>query len=78
MRRDNDLSYADLERLGWPSWLIDDYIGRLQELRPQSGTETDPNGVYESNLNGQYFDTATPALWYNPAPGELTGWIQIA
>lgn len=77
MRRDNVLSYADLEGAGWPGWLIDDYIGRLQELTPQHGTESDPNGVYESNLNGLYIDTATPAMWFNPAPGETTGWIQI-
>ncbi len=77
MRRSSLISYADLEKAGWPTWLIDDYTGRLDDLTPQKGTETDPNGVYESNLNGMYIDTTTPALWFNPAPGELTGWIQI-
>ena len=77
MRRDSLISYADLERLGWPQYLIDDYIGRLDELTPQNGTVADPNGVYVSNLNGFYVDTATPSLWFNPAPGESTGWIAL-
>lgn len=78
MRQDSLISYAELERLGWPQFLIDDYMGRLREFRPQHGTEADPNGIFEANLNGLYVDTATPALWFNPAPGADTGWIQVA
>jgi hypothetical protein len=77
MRQDADVSYADLERLGWPQTMIDDYQGMKRDFTPQSGIESDPNGVYESNRNGFYVDTSTPALWYNPVPGELTGWIQL-
>lgn len=76
MRQDNLVSYADLEKLGWPQHLIDDYIGRLRELTPQSGTVADPNGVYQANLNGMYFGPAA-SLWFNPSPGAATGWIQI-
>lgn len=83
MRRDSLISYAELERLGWPQFLIDDYLGRLDELTPQSGTTADPNGVYFANLNGFYVKNdpaATPptALWFNPSPGANTGWIQLA
>lgn len=78
MRRDSLLSYADLERLGWPQWLIDDYTGRLNELTPQKGEDADPNGLYESNLNGIYVDTNLSVVWFNPTPGELTGWIQVS
>ena len=77
MRADFLPSYADLERLGWPNWLIDDYLGRLRELSPQHGTDADPNGIYTANVNGQYFDTSTPSHWFNPTPGADTGWIQI-
>lgn len=77
MRRDSLISYADLERLGWPQYLIDDYIGRLDELTPQKGEDADPNGLYVSNLNGFYVDTLTPALWFNPQPGQDTGWILL-
>lgn len=77
MRHDSLVSYADLEKQGWPNWLIDDYMGRLRELTPQSGTDADPNGIYVSNLNGIYIDTTTPAMWFNPVPGESTGWIAI-
>ena len=77
MRQDSNLSYGDLERAGWPAWLIEDYLGRLRELTPQSGTDADPNGVYVANLNGFYIDTATPALWFNPTPGESTGWLAV-
>lgn len=77
MRRDSLVSYADLEKQGWPNWLIEDYMGRLRELTPQSGTDVDPNGIYVANLNGLYIDTATPGQWFNPSPGESTGWIQL-
>lgn len=77
MRHDSLISYADLEKLGWPQFLIDDYMGRLRELTPQSGADADPNGIYTSNLNGFYVDTATPAIWFNPVPGESTGWIAL-
>jgi len=77
MRSDSLVSYADLERLGWPQWLIDDYMGRLRELTPQHGTDADPNGIYAANLNGMYVDTTTPGYWFNPVPGESTGWVQI-
>ncbi len=77
MRSDSLVSYADLERLGWPQWLIDDYMGRLRELTPQHGADADPNGIYVANLNGMYVDTTTPGYWFNPVPGESTGWVQI-
>ena len=77
MRQDSAVSYADLERLGWPKVMIDDYMGRLLELSPQRGTTTDPNGVYAANINGMYVDTASSALWFNPTPGSLTGWIAL-
>ena len=76
-RQDNIISYADLEKLGWSNSLINDYQGLKRELSPQSGTDTDPNTIYRSNLSGTYFDTATPGMWFNPTIGELTGWIQI-
>lgn len=77
MRQDTDISYSSLEKAGWPLELINDYQGLKRELVPQNGTDIDPNGIYVSNLNGQYFDTVTPSYWFNPTAGELTGWIQI-
>ena len=78
MRQDTLISYADLEKLGWPQHLIDDYIGRLRDLTPQHGPEADPNGVYQSNLNGFFYSTTPPEkLWFNPKPGEFTGWISL-
>ena len=76
-RQDVLISYADLEKLGWPLSLIDDYQGLKRELSPQSGTDTDPNTIYRSNLNKTYFDTVTPSMWFNPTVGAITGWIQI-
>lgn len=82
MRQDNAISYADLEKIGWPQALIDDYEGLKRELVPQTGMEADPNGVYAANLNRFYVysDPSIPAsgLWFNPVAGELTGWIQVA
>ena len=79
MRQDNLLSYADLERIGWPLSLIDDYLGLKRELLPQHGTASNPNGLYIANLNGLYIKTdATTALWFNPSPGADTGWVQIS
>lgn len=78
MRQDNLISYGDLERLGWPGYLIDDYLGRLRELTPQRGAEADPNGVYVANLNGLYIDTNLEVIWFNPSPGEDSGWIQVS
>jgi hypothetical protein len=78
MRQDNAISYADLEKIGWPQALIEDYEGLKRELAPQKGSEADPNSVYRANLNGFYFCTTAPEkLWFNPNPGELTGWIQL-
>lgn len=77
MRQDNVIGYSDLERAGWPQFLIEDYLGRLRELTPQRGTEADPNNIYAANLNGFYVDTNLNALWFNPSPGELTGWIAL-
>lgn len=77
MRFDNALSYADLEALGWPQIMIDDYMGRLIEFQPVQGVDTDPNGVHMSTLNRFYVDTATPGLWFNPIAGVDTGWIQL-
>lgn len=78
MRQDSLISYGDLERLGWPQYLIDDYLGRLRELTPQRGTEADPNGIFEANLNGMYIDTNLNVIWFNPSPGADTGWIQVS
>lgn len=77
MRQFSQVSDNDLEQLGWPQILITDYLGRLESMTPQNGTDPNPNGIYEANLNGFYVDTVTPSLWYNPTPGELTGWIQL-
>lgn len=78
MRQDNAISYADLEKIGWPQALIEDYEGLKRELVPQKGTEADPNTLYRANLNGFYFSTTAPEkLWFNPNPGKLTGWIQL-
>jgi hypothetical protein len=77
MRQDNLIGYADLERLGWSNYLIDDYLGLKREVVAQQGTDTDPNGIYEANLNGFYVDTATPQLWFNPVTGATTGWIAL-
>lgn len=72
-----NVSYSDLERAGWPQFIIDDYQSFKRSIQPQYGTEADPNGIYAANLNGQYFDIATPAMWVNPIAGALEGWIQI-
>lgn len=71
------VSLADLERLGWPQHLINDYMGRIQDFTPQSGADADPNGIYRANLNGFYVDTVTPGLWFSTTPGEDTGWFQL-
>jgi hypothetical protein len=77
MRQDNLIGYADLERMGWSQYLIDDYLGLKREVVAQRGTDTDPNGIYEANLNGFYVDTATPQLWFNSVIGATTGWIAL-
>lgn len=82
MRQDRGVSYADLENIGWPLWLIEDYQGLKRELRreitPLSGTDTNPNGIYPANLSGLYVKTSAPTgLWFNPNTGDDTGWIQI-
>ena len=71
------ISYAELEKLGWPKSLIEDYQGLKLDITPQRGAETNPNTIYKANSNGFYVDTTTPSLWFNPTPGELTGWIQL-
>lgn len=77
MRQDNIISYADLEALGWPNALINDYQGLKRELAPIFDVEADPNGIYEANLCGQYFDTNLGTMWINDTPGDSTGWVQI-
>jgi len=77
MRQDSLVSYGDLERAGWPQFLIDDYMGRLRELTPQRGLDANPNGIYEANLNGFYIDTNTPSMWFNSQPGADTGWVAL-
>ena len=72
-----NISYSDLERAGLPASFIEDYQSFKRSVAPQYGTEPDPNGIYMANLNGQYFDTATPSHWVNPTPGSNSGWIQI-
>jgi hypothetical protein len=68
-----------MERMGFDANFIEDYQGIKRELTPQSSsTVADPNNVFVSNLNGQFFYTgATKALWFNPIPGQKTGWLQI-
>jgi hypothetical protein len=68
-----------MERMGFDANFIEDYQGVKRELVPQSSsTVTDPNNSFESNLNGFFVYTgATKALWFNPIPGQLTGWLQI-
>jgi hypothetical protein len=68
-----------MERMGFDANFIEDYQGIKRELTPQSSsTVADPNNVFVSNLNGQFFYTgATKALWFNPTPGQTTGWLQI-
>jgi len=73
-----DISYSDLERAGLPASFIEDYQSFKRSIQPQRGTDVDPNNIYKANLNGQYFDTATPGLWFNPTTGSMDGWIQIA
>ena len=71
--------YALLERLGWPLELINDYTQLRNDLTPAKGTATDPNGTVRANSNGLYVKINAPtALWFNPNPGEVTGWVQIA
>lgn len=77
MRQDSLISYADMQRMGFDSAFIDDYQGIKREFAPQSGTTADPNGVFISNSNGFYVDTATPRLWFNPVAGVKTGWIAL-
>lgn len=71
------LSYADLEQLGWPNSLIDEYLSMKRNFTPQRGIEADPNSIYRANFNGMYIDTNLNALWFNPTPGALTGWIAL-
>ena len=74
-----NISYAELEQAGWPMSVIEDYQSFKRSTLPQHGTVADPNGVYKANLNGFYVKaSATRALWFNPAPGAKTGWVQVA
>jgi hypothetical protein len=73
-----DASYSDLERAGLPASFIEDYQSFKRNVKPQSGTDVDPNGIYRANLTCLYVDTVTPSTWFNPALGADTGWIQIA
>lgn len=72
-----ELSYAELEAIGWPNQLIDEYLSMKRNFTPQRGTEADPNSVYRANLNGMYIDTNLGVLWFNPTPGALTGWVAL-
>ena len=72
-----DLSYSDLQRLGWSDALIEDYQGFKRSMIPQSGSAVNPNTIYVANRNGFYVDTATPGYWFNPTNGAITGWIQL-
>ncbi len=71
------ISYAELEAAGWPTNVIEDYQSFKRAVLPQSGTTTDPNGVFTSNMSQIYFDTDTQALWFNPSVGSDTGWLQV-
>jgi hypothetical protein len=79
MTQETLISYADLEKMGWPAILIEDYQGLKRDLIPQtSDTVADPNNVYISNSNGMFIYTgATKAIWFNSVRGQKTGWIQI-
>ena len=72
------ISYADLEKAGWPMALIDDYQSFKRNVLPQHGAEADPNNVYKSNLNGFYIDTNLNVMWFNPTAGSTTGWVQVS
>lgn len=72
-----DLSYSELQAMGFTGAFIQDYQGNKRDLEPQRGEDTDPNNIYSANRNGFYVDTVTPGLWFNPTPGALTGWIQL-
>jgi hypothetical protein len=74
-----ELSYSDLEQMGFDASFIEDYQGLKRDFIPQSSSTTaDPNNVFVSNLSGQFFYTGvTKALWFNPVPGQKTGWLQI-
>ena len=82
MIQDNLISYGDLERLGWPHFLIEDYLGLKREISPQHGEAADPNGVFVSNRSKFYVyidpdSIDPPGLWFNPVVGVDDGWIQI-
>lgn len=72
-----ELSYSDLQKMGWADALIEDYQGFKRSMKPQHGTDVDPNTIYIANVNGFYVDTATPTYWFNPTNGAKTGWIQL-
>ena len=74
------LSYGDLERMGFRPEFIEDYQAFKREVSPQfSATADDPNTAeFRSNLNGFFVYTGTPKqVWYNPVPGQITGWVQV-
>ena len=71
------LSYSDLERLGWPNALIDDYQSIRDQLTPLRGTDPDPNNIYRSNLSGMYIDLTLKVIWFNPTAGAKTGWVAL-
>lgn len=71
------VSYSDLEQIGWPNDLIDDYQSIRAQLTPQKGTDADPNGIYRSNLSGLYIDLTLKVIWFNPTVGDTTGWVAL-
>ena len=75
------LSYGDLERMGFRPEFIEDYQAFKREVSPQFSDDpaaSDPNDIFVSNLNGFFVYTGTPKqVWYNPVPGQITGWVQV-
>ena len=71
------ISYAELEKAGWPANVIEDYQSFKRAISPQFGTTADPNDVFESNMSQLYFDKTTQTLWINPSVGVKTGWLQV-
>jgi hypothetical protein len=71
------VSYGDLERLGWPNSLIDDYQSIRDQFTPLRGAAADPNNIYRSNLSGMYIDLTLKVIWFNPTAGALIGWVAL-
>lgn len=72
-----DLSYGDMERMGFNAQFIEDYQSLKRNFAPLTGTVANPNNNLTANLSGWYIDTSGPALWFNGSAGSRTGWVQL-